>query len=166
MKRAYLILAFNIIGLVSYSQSPDTIRDSKAYKLSYDEFQNQYGTDDTSAALIDLFFSKRDEKAFGQMTMLPLSTGVTLIMPPVGVYLMAISTPIFVNGLIVQSKYSRKKLLAALNNYHDNQALSLSHQKKVTNLLELNAENEAEALKLTQLEMLKAGITKNNLSRN
>jgi|GEM_PF-807486 len=166
MKKTYLILVFITAGLISYSQSPDSIRDSKSYKLSYNEFQNLYGTDDTSAALIDLFFSKRDEKAFGQMTMLPLSTGVTLVMPPVGIYLMAVSTPIFVNGLIVQSKYSRKKLLVALNDYHENKLLSDSHQKKVTALLELNAENQAEELKLTQLEILKAGVNKNYLTRN
>lgn len=158
MKKILITSVLVLITLVTYSQSPDTTRDNKSYKLSYEEFQNQYGTDDTSAALIDLFFSKRDEKAFGQMSMLPLSTAVTVVMPPVGIYLMAVSSPIFVNGLIVQLKYSRKKLLAALNGYHQHNMLADNYTQKVVALIELSRENEAEEALQAELDELKTAL--------
>ncbi len=158
MKQIIITSVLLFITLVTYSQSPDSVKNNKSYKLSYEEFQNKYGVDDTSAALIDLFFSKRDEKAFGQMTMLPLSTAVTVVMPPVAIYLVAVTTPIFVNGLMVQLKYSRKKLLMALNDYHEHNILDDNYTQKVIALIERSKENEVEEAFQAGLDKLNAGL--------
>ena len=49
------------------------VKAKKEHKLNYDEFVNKYGSDDTSLAVIEIFFDKRENAAKGQMSFLPLS---------------------------------------------------------------------------------------------
>ncbi len=118
------------------------VKAKKEHKLNYDEFVNKYGADDTSLAVIEIFFDKRDNAAKGQMSFLPLSTVVAVIIPPIGVGLMAVSTPIFINGLIVNQKYNRRKLKNILDEYQSTNELPVKLQNKVNDFIEDEQEYE------------------------
>ena len=78
------------------------------------------------------------------MSFLPLSTAIVAINPPIGLGLMAISTPLFVSGLITYKKYSRKNLLKTLVNYQENAVLSKRFKKRVIQLIQTQGEIYAE----------------------
>ncbi|MBL1233314.1 MAG: hypothetical protein CMD31_09820 [Flavobacteriales bacterium] len=118
------------------------IKAKKEHKLNYDEFVNQYGANDTSLAVIEIFFDKRENSAKGQMSFLPLSTAVAVIIPPIGIGLMAASTPLFINGLIVNQKYNRRKLKNILDEYQSTNELPIKLQNKVNDFIEDEQEYE------------------------
>ncbi|KJS06077.1 MAG: hypothetical protein VR77_06580 [Flavobacteriales bacterium BRH_c54] len=118
------------------------VKAKKEHKLNYDEFINKYGSDDTSLAVIEIFFDKRENSAKGQMSFLPLSTAIAVVFPPIGVGLMAVSTPLFVNGLIVNQKYNRKKLKNILEEYESTNELPIKLQNKVNDFIEDEQEYE------------------------
>ncbi len=133
-------LIFTLLLFSYFSLAQDYVLDKK-HKLSYQEFMNLYGTDDTSKAIIEIYFDKRDYSATGQISFLPISSIVAVIVPPLGISLMAISSPLFVNGLLISNKYSRKKLLKALNNYQNDSILSNRNKKMVVKQLIAQQEN-------------------------
>lgn len=137
MKHLLLILSILLFSQFSEARKPIS---KKLHKLSYDEFMYAYGTDDTSIAIINIYFDKRDYSATGQMSFLPISTIVAIVIPPIGVGLMVISSPLFINGLLTSNKYSRKKLLKILNNYKDGDILSNRNKKKIVQ--EIKAQQE------------------------
>ena len=106
----YLIIITLIFS--TYNLSFAAKKQAKHY--SYEQYIEKYGTDQTSITIIDLFFNKRNYSGIGQMSFLPVSSAVGIIVPPIGLVTMAISTPFFVNGLLVRHKYSHKNLLIAL----------------------------------------------------
>ena len=105
-------------------------------KFSYQEYINHFGINDTSKAIIDLYFNKRELCAVGNMSFMPLSMTIALVIPPVGEGLMAISSPLFVSGVITRKKYYYKNLLKELNNYNENNILSKKMNKIMGYLLE------------------------------
>ncbi len=156
MKTFYLALIFILFSGLSHA---------KSNKLTYDEYIQQYGTNDTSIAIIELYFDKRDNSGIGQMSFLPLTTAVAAVVPPVGVGLMAISTPLFLNGIRVRHKYSHKKLLSVLNTYHNENRLSDKLEQQVVQILEFQREIENEEMlekKLTLLKSIKNNETVEN----
>ena len=76
------------------------------------------------------------------MSFLPLSTAIAVVFPPIGVGLMAVSTPLFVNGLIVNQKYNRKKLKNILEEYESTNELPIKLQNKVNDFIEDEQEYE------------------------
>lgn len=118
------------------------VKAKKEHKLNYDEFVTKYGSDDTSLAVIEIFFDKRENSAKGQMSFLPLSTAIAVVFPPIGVGLMAVSTPLFVNGLIVNQKYNRRKLKNILEEYESTNELPIKLQNKVNDFIEDEQEYE------------------------
>lgn len=118
------------------------VKAKKEHKLNYDEFVNKYGSDDTSLAVIEIFFDKRENSAKGQMSFLPLSTAIAVVFPPIGVGLMAVSTPLFVNGLIVNQRYNRRKLKNILEEYESTNELPIKLQNKVNDFIEDEQEYE------------------------
>lgn len=118
------------------TNSKKQIKIGKEHKMDYQGFVDKYGTDDTSVALIEVFFDKRENAAKGQMSFLPLSGTIALIFPPIGVGLVAVSTPLFVNGLLVKHKYSKKKLLNILEDYHQKSDLPLRFRDNVKNYMD------------------------------
>jgi hypothetical protein len=145
MKRIFLISAFLFLSCLCVGQ-PTNSKINKEYQLSYEEYMEQYGIDDTCIAIIDVFFDKREYKGAGQMSFLPLSTVVVVINPPIGLGLMVISSPLFVSGLITYNRYSRKKLLKTLVNYQKTDVLSKRFKKKVTQLIQAQDEIYIEDL--------------------
>ena len=138
----YLIL----ISAIFLSSSYYNAQENKPKKLSYEQYIIQYGTDDTSIAIIDIFFDKRENSGAGQMSFLPLSSAVIIVSPPVGIGLMAISSPLFVNGLIISNKYSHKNLLKTLISYQNENILSRHNRKMVANLIQIQEDMRIEDL--------------------
>ncbi len=91
----------------------------KARKLTYSDFLGKYSINDTSAAVIEIFFDKKDNNAKGQMSFLPVTAGVFLIFPVIGAGLSVVSVPLFINGSYTLYKYRKKKLFNVLTNYKD-----------------------------------------------
>jgi hypothetical protein len=135
MRTLYLALILIISSNFSYAKSNNT-KKNKNHKLCYGEFIDKYGIDDTSIAIINIFFDNREELGKGQMSFLPISAIVTTVAPPIGISLMAVSSPFFVNGWITCNKYSKKKLVKTLNNYQNKNILSDDVKKKVTHIIQ------------------------------
>lgn len=125
----------------------------KVYKLSYEEYINHYGTNDTTRAIINIFFDKQNNLSGGQMSFLPISAAVTVVIPPIGIGLMTISSPLFVSGLITQRKYSRKRLLKTLQNYQNQDFLSKRLKTKINRTIQ--AENKIQEEQLSEIQVAK-----------
>jgi len=161
-----LILISILIGANLFAIANDNNKDKnvaeKKHKLNYNEFMTKYGDNDTAAVIIEIFFDKRNNAAKGQMSFLPISAAITFALPPVGVGLMVISTPLFINGMIVNQKYNRKKLMNILEEYQYNNELPLKLKDQVIAILE--AENdlkEIEYVKNNTLELKKVHVESN-----
>jgi len=118
------------------------LRETPPHNLSYNNYVNQYGIDDTCLAIIEIFFDKRENLGNGQMSFLPISTGVAVIVPPIGIGLMAVSVPLFVNGMLVRNKYSNRKLLKTLIAYQNDKILTNKMRKKIIRSIAVKADEE------------------------
>ena len=130
MKNSILISVFLIIGYSSFAKE-NNIKKEKKEHLNYDEYVQKYGVNDTSIAIINVYFDKKYNAGAGQMSFLPLTLALSIITPPIGISLTLISTPIFINGVITSNRYSDKNLVKALNNYQSEQLMSDRIRKKV-----------------------------------
>lgn len=156
-----LILISILIGANLFAVANDNNKNTskKKHKLNYNEFMIKYGGNDTAAVIIEIFFDKRENVAKGQMSFLPISTAIAVVLPPVGVGLMVISTPLFINGMIINQKYNRKKLMNILEEYQYNNELPLKLKDQVIAILE--AENdlkEIDYVKDNTLELRKVRV--------
>ena len=115
----------------------------------------QYGNNDTSLAIIDLFFGKRNEAAIGKMSFLPITAGVTVVMPPIGLGLSALSSPLFVSGLVTRHRYSHKNLMIALNSYRNRNMLSENFRHKIFEQMKTQKAIHDEEERANQLMALK-----------
>ncbi len=119
------ILLFSFLFLTShlFSQIADGEK-IKYRKLTYSDF-TKIAVNDTSIAVIDLFFSKKENAVYNQMSLLPLSL-VLFAIPPsrlIGVGTAVISVPLFLNGSYTLVKYRKKKLHKVLMDYQTTQTL-------------------------------------------
>jgi len=130
MKTIYLILTFSLFSCICLAS--EKIDSEASHKLSYIQFTEQYGIDDTSKAIIDLYFEKKEYSGKGQLSFLPLSAVIAVVIPPLGLGLMAISSPLFISGIITSNRYSRKKLLHTLIEYQQNNLLSNKKRKRIS----------------------------------
>ncbi len=119
----------------------------KQQQISYEEFINHYGVDDTSLAIINIYFDKRENSAAGRITILPLAAVVTTVNAPIGLALMAITTPIALSGAYTRIKYNRNHLIKALVNYQNDDVMTASLKHKVVNYLETKVDYEQEEMK-------------------
>lgn len=137
MKTIYLI---PIILLMTNSVSAEKTRsekkeNQKTVRLNYDECIQRYGVDDTSIAIINIYFDKRYTAGVGQMSFLPVTAALTIITPPIGATLMIVSSPLYVNGALKFNTYSQKNMVKTLNNYHNNSVLAEKMREKVVNYI-------------------------------
>lgn len=126
-----LTLLITLLFINSICQASKELTKKEPHQLSYNHYVLQYGADDTCLAIIDIFFDKRENLGSGQMSLLPVSAGVAIIVPPIGIGLMAISVPLFVNGMFTKNKYNNKKLLQTLMAYQEEQIISKKMRKKI-----------------------------------
>ena len=78
--------------------------------------------------------------------MLPASAAVVLINAPIGVTLIAISTPIALSGTYTRIKYNRKKLIKTLVNYQTENILTPQLKEKVVSYLIIKEELRQEEM--------------------
>jgi len=155
MKNIYPILMILLLSNYSIAQK-NNYENNKDATLSYEEYINEYGVNDTSIAIVNLFFDKRDYSSTGKMSFLPLSATVTVFIPPLGIGLMAISSPLFVSGLITRNKYSHKNLIETLDNYQKNNVLSIKIKKKLSSIIEDQKYREIDMLAELDIATLKS----------
>jgi hypothetical protein len=123
--------------------SAQNIKDKPVRKWNYWDFKKQYSINDTSILIVDLFFEKKEESAYSQMVFLPISSSLLLLNGPLGMGLMAVSTPFFINGVITLIKYRKKKLYFVLEDYQDDRTLPNWVRRKVSKRLEKIEEIES-----------------------
>jgi hypothetical protein len=128
---ALFLFSFSKISLAQ-NETVDVI---KARKLTYGDFINKYSINDTSAVIIDIFFDKKENAAYGQMSFLPITTAIYIISPPLSVGLTVISFPVFVNGVYTLVKFRKKKLLKVLLAYKETKSLPNWVRRKANRLL-------------------------------
>lgn len=153
MKYFLPILLFIIVSHQAFANQP--VEKAKKAQISCEDYIAEYGTDATSIAIIELFFNKRNKAGLGQMSFLPVGAGVTVVAFPLGLFMVAMSTPLFVNGLMTRHKYSLKNLTIALDNYKSNKLLSNRFKKKVNRIIEENNETKQQAIEETNYLALK-----------
>lgn len=130
------LILITIILLMTNSVSAEKNRsEKKQARLDYDECIQLYGVDDTSIAIINIYFDKRYSVGVGQMSLLPVTAALTVFTPPIGVVLMAASSPLYINGIVKFNKYSQKNMIKTLNNYRDNNILSDKIRFKVVEFI-------------------------------
>ncbi len=150
------LIIISIALLFSFNCFPQHKKvNKKDHQLNYEEFITHYGVDDTSIAIIDIFYDKRKNCAGGKMSFLSLSAGITLINPSIGVGLMAVSTPLFVSGTITHIKYNRKHLLKALVDYQNQNLIPKNLKERIVTYLEEENEILQEEIAENQLASLK-----------
>jgi len=126
-----LVFQFSFAAAFSLNTQSDTIPSAKSHRLKKDQFYKIYGTDDSSRALIDYFFSKRKEGVIGTFisigaivvdliyfgTYSPSSQ--TDVTAPVSALIGLVLFPItLVVSVVMWTSFSRKKLLHYLKDYH------------------------------------------------
>ena len=96
----------------------------KFRKLAYTDFK-KISINDTSDAVIDLFFNKKDNAIYTQLVLLPVSIILTVIPPThfIGIGSFAISGPLFINGSATLIRYRKKKLYTVLLEYNETSKL-------------------------------------------
>ena len=130
------LILIPIILLMTNSVSAEKNRsEKKQARLDYEECIQLYGVDDTSIAIINIYFDKRYSVGVGQMSLLPVTAALTVFTPPIGVVLMAASSPLYINGIVKFNKYSQKNMIKTLNNYYNKNILAENIRNKVVNYL-------------------------------
>lgn len=136
MKKSVLIFLSLLVSFSSFSQI-DEAEKIKPRKLTYNDFK-KLSINDTSTAVIDLFFKKKDKAIFDQMSLLPISAILAIIPPTqiIGIGSALISTPFFINGSFMLIKYRKKKLYKVLIEYKKTKTLPKWVRKKTNKLLD------------------------------
>ena len=144
MSKPILLFAFLFLSLALFCQIAD-VEKINYRKLTYSDF-TKIAVNDTSIAVIDLFFSKKENAMYNQMSLLPLSI-VLFAIPPsrwMGVGTAVISVPLFLNGSYTLVKYRKKKLYKILVDYQTTQTLPKWVRKRANKLLVRYNELEIE----------------------
>ena len=117
MKKNSIFILCLLFSLCTFSQN-ESIENVKFRKLSYNDFK-KISINDTSDAVIDLFFEKKDKAVYTQMILLPFSVVLTVVPLThfVGIGSLAISGPLFINGSATLIRYRKKKLHNVLSEY-------------------------------------------------
>lgn len=118
----------------------------KYRKLEYSYFKNEFGYNDTALAVMDIYFDKKENAAYGQMSFLPITTVLIFVphMKGIGILTSAVSLPFFIHGCYILVKYRKKKLHKVLTNYTKKNELPKWLQKKVNKQLVFYKEIERE----------------------
>jgi len=128
--KTFLTILFLFILSVGFSKNHrDKVLKIKQY--DYFDFLDNYGKDDTSIVIIDYFLKKRMENGLGEMSILPLTGVVALVVPPIGLVLSAVAFPVFIHGSYTYLKFSNKRLARVLTKYNNGGGLSKRLTKKI-----------------------------------
>lgn len=133
MKKILFIILFGLLSSSFYAQE-DTLN-MPARKLSFNDFMAYYSINDTSAALIEFFFERKETNAVTEMTFLPLSAGIYFLSPTIGITLGVISVPLFLHGTFTLVRFNKKRLKRLLINYQKTGFLPKKMRKKAEKII-------------------------------
>tara|TARA_B110000091_G_C13705780_1_gene428268 strand:+ start:9 stop:404 length:396 start_codon:yes stop_codon:yes gene_type:complete len=122
-------IALSLFSFTLYAQEKSP---QKICKYKVENFK-ALSINDTSDAVIDLFFSKKESAVYNQMSLLPISIILAVVPTPaqvVGLGSFIISGPLFLNGSYTLIRYRKKKLHKILNEYKTNKTLPKWVRKK------------------------------------
>lgn len=156
MKKIYLVPVFILLVGTCFAKS----KEKKEKAMNYDQYLKEHSYNDTTAAIISIYFDKRENAGVGQMSFLPITVTLSAIIPAIGISLSIISTPIFINGFITYHKYSDKNLEEALSDYKENKIISKKLAKKITHQLKIEQLLEEE--EMLELELASLKLIRNN----
>ena len=141
MNRLITLLICLFISICIFGQEKIKYR-----KLEYVDFKNEFGINDTAMAVMDIYFEKKESAAYGEMSFLPITAGLTLIPQTriIGLATSAIALPIFLHGTYTLVKFSKRNLYKKLSDYKTSNQLPKWIQKKVGKQLVLYKEMERE----------------------
>lgn len=128
-----------ILIIISFNANlfSQNTKELKVCKYKYEDFK-QLSINDTSDAVIDLFFSKKESAVYNQMSLLPFSIILVAIPTPaqvVGLGSFAISGPLFISGSYTLIRYRKKKLKKVLIEYKEQGTLPSWVKKRTDKLL-------------------------------
>lgn len=130
-----LLIFISLISLFQAGLAQNDTTDLPARKLSFNDFMAYYSINDTSAAVIEFFFDRKETNAITEMMFLPLSAGIFLIAPPLGFGMGLISTPFFIHGTYTLIRFNKKKLKRFLITYNETGYLPKNIRKKANKIL-------------------------------
>ncbi|MCB0401122.1 MAG: hypothetical protein KDD41_03500 [Flavobacteriales bacterium] len=118
----------------------------KYRKLEYMDFKNEFGSNDTVLAVVDIYFDKRENAAYGEMSFLPITAGLTILPQTriIGVATSAVALPIFLHGCYTLMKFKKKRLYKTLVAFREEKALPKWLQRKVDKQLVMYKEVQRE----------------------
>lgn len=134
MKKTTNILILLLISLSVFAQKNTT---KKICKYKYEDFI-ELSINDTSNAVIDLFYSKKENAVYNQMSLLPFSIILAAVPTPaqvVGLGSFIISGPLFISGSYTLVRYRKRKLVKTLKTYKEQGTLPVWVRKKTNKLL-------------------------------
>lgn len=133
--KTFVLTLCVLVNLLSFAQIENSEK-IKYRKLSYPDFK-KLSINDTSDAVLDLFFNKTDNAIYTQIILLPISVVLTIIPPThfVGIGSLAISGPLFINGSATLIRYRKKKLYSILLDYKEKRTLPKWARKKANRRL-------------------------------
>ncbi len=134
MKSFFTIIAVLALTLSVFSQEN---KELKICKYKHENFK-EFSINDTSDAVIDLFFQKKESAIYNQMSLLPFSIILVAVPTPaqvVGLGSLAISGPLFISGTYTLVRYRKKKLKKVLIEYKEHKTLPKWVKKRTDKLL-------------------------------
>lgn len=141
------MLKWVVILLIGCNLSHLSAQEKIKYrKLEYMDFKNEFGSNDTVLAVVDIYFDKRDNAAYGEMSFLPITAGLTILPQTriIGLATSAVALPIFLHGCYTLMKFKKKRLYKTLNAFREEKALPKWLKKKVDKQLVMYKEIERE----------------------
>lgn len=155
MKNVTLLFIAILYCNISFSKE-NTSKKNIVTPFSYQDYVYYYGVNDTSIAIINVFFDNQNRLGIGQISFLPLTTAISLVNPPIGLVLMLITTPMVAHGLVSYGKFSDDNLVSALENYQFNNFISENLRKRLDKYLDVKKIEEKEINQADQIAVLKS----------
>ena len=128
----FITLCFAVNKISAANIIADSIPPGKPWKISKQQFLDQYGKDDKSKAIISFYFGKYTGPRKGLYVFIPLTVIVTSValaaVPGAGFPILPAITVgidvITISLLDIVGNYSRKELLKSLNKYFSGKGIS------------------------------------------
>jgi uncharacterized protein YdaL len=138
-----MALLVSISALNAQSNQKELLK--KSHKLTYEDFAQMYGENDTAMAIIDVFFNKR-ESASTYMSFLPISAAITPLSPLAGGLSIIVTSPLFAKGAIMRMRYNKRKLNKVLQQFENNEDIADNIERKYKKMLVIYQIEEAELM--------------------
>lgn len=155
MKNVTIIVVAVFYCSISFSQENNYKKNNNT-PFSYQDYVYYYGVNDTSIAIINVFFDNQNRLGAGQLSYLPLTAAISILNPPIGIALMAITSPMVAHGLVSYGKFSDDNLVKALEDYQFNNFIDETLRKKLDKYQENKAIEKTELNQADQIAVLKS----------